>query len=104
VTASASSEAGALHRVIVVVSGLPPGGAATLSVAGRGVTVVLTHDDRCNSPHPQNCRVASAPATFEFNAVSVPESGATLVFTVSADGGTTDADGSNNRATVRLGS
>lgn len=104
VTASASSEAGALHRVIVVVSGLPPGGAATLSVTGRGVTVVLTHDDRCNSPHPQNCRVASAPATFEFNAVSVPESGATLVFTVSADGGTTDADGSNNRATVRLGS
>ena len=104
VTASASSEAGALHRVIVVVSGLPPGGAATLSVAGRGVTVVLTHDDRCNSPHPQNCRVASTPATFEFNAVSVPESGATLVFTVSADGGTTDADGSNNRATVRLGS
>jgi RNA polymerase sigma factor (sigma-70 family) len=104
VTASASSEAGALHRVVVVVSGLPPAGAATLSVAGRGVTVVLTHDDRCNSPHPQTCRVASATATFEFNAVSAPGSGASLVFTVSPDGGTTDADGSNNRATVRLGS
>jgi RNA polymerase sigma factor (sigma-70 family) len=104
VTASASSEAGALHRVVVVVSGLPPGGAASLSVAGHGVTVVVTHDDRCDSPHPETCRVASTPATFEFNAVSVPGSSASLVFTVSPDAGTADADGSNNRATVAFGS
>lgn len=104
VTASASSETGALHRVVVVVSGLPPGGAATLSVAGHGVTVVLTHDDRCNSPHPETCRVTSASATLEFSAVAAPASGASVVFTVSPDDGTADADGSNNRATVRLGS
>jgi RNA polymerase sigma factor (sigma-70 family) len=104
VTASASSEAGALHRVVVVVSGLRPGGDATLSVAGHGVTVVLTHDDRCDSPHPETCRVTSTPATLEFSAVAAPASGASVVFTVSPDGGTADADGSNNRATVRLGS
>ena len=104
VTASASSEAGALHRVVVVVSGLAPGGAATLSVAGHGVTVVLTHDDRCDSPHPKTCRVTSTPATLEFSAVAAPASGASVAFTVSPDSGTTDADGSNNRATVRLGS
>jgi RNA polymerase sigma factor (sigma-70 family) len=104
VTASASSEAGALHRVVVVVSGLPPGGAATLSVAGRGVTVVLTHDERCDSPHPETCRVTSTPATLEFSAVAAPSSGASVVFTVSPDGGTGDADRSNNRTTVALGS
>jgi RNA polymerase sigma factor (sigma-70 family) len=104
VTASASSEAGALHRVVVVVSGLPAGGAATLSVAGHGVTVVLTHDDRCDSPHPETCRVTSTPATLEFSAVTAPASGASVVFTVTPDDGTADADRSNNRATVALGS
>jgi RNA polymerase sigma factor (sigma-70 family) len=104
VTASASSQAGALHRVVVVVSGLPPGGAATLSVAGRGATVVVTHDDRCDSPHPETCRVSSTPATFAFSAVAAPASGASVVFTVFPDDGTADADGSNNRATVALGS
>jgi hypothetical protein len=73
-------------------------------VAGHGVTVVLTHDDRCDSPHPETCRVASTPARFEFNAVSVPGSSASLVFMVSPAGGTIDADGSNNRATVAFGS
>jgi RNA polymerase sigma factor (sigma-70 family) len=103
VTATASSQEGAVYRVTVEVSGLAPGGAATLSVAGRGVTVVLTHDGRCDSPHPQTCRVTSTPTTFEFTAVAAPGSDASVVFTVSPDDGTADADRSNNRATVPLG-
>jgi hypothetical protein len=104
VTASASSQTGAVHRVVVVVFGLAPGGSATLSVAGRGVTVVLTDDRRCDSPHPQACRVTSGPSTYAFTAVAAPGSDASVAFTVSPDDGTADADGSNNRATVRLGS
>ena len=102
VTASASSQQGAVHRVVVVVSGLAPGGTATLSVAGRGVIVVLTHDGRCDSPHPETCRVTRTPATLEFTAVAAPGSNASVVFTVSPDGGTVDANRSNNRAAVPL--
>jgi RNA polymerase sigma factor (sigma-70 family) len=104
VRARASSQHGAVHRVVVVVSGLAAGGTATLSVDGRGVTVVLTGDGRCDSPHPRSCRVTSAPATLEFTAAAVPGSNASVVFTVSPDGGTDDADRSNNRAAVPLGS
>ena len=101
--ASASSQHGVVHRVVVVVSGLAPGGSATLSVAGRGVTVVLTGDGRCDSPHPQTCQVTSAPATLEFTAAAAPGSNASVVFTVSPDGDTADANRSNNRAAVPLG-
>ena len=104
VTATSSSQQAAVHRVVVVVAGLAPGGSATLSVAGRGVTVVLTQDDRCASPHPQTCRVTSTPATLEFTALAAPGSNAAVVFTVSPDGGTADADRSNNQAAVPLGS
>ena len=104
VRATASSQHGAVHRVVVVVSGLAPGGTATLSVDGRGVAVVLTGDGRCDSPHPKSCRVASAPATLEFTAAAAPGSHASVVFTVSPEGGTADADRSNNRAAVPLGS
>ncbi|MGH3336292.1 MAG: hypothetical protein ACRDOZ_10770, partial [Nocardioides sp.] len=103
VTASASLRHGSVYRVVVVVSGLEPGGTATLSVAARGVTVVLTHDSRCDSPHPRACQVTSAPATLGFTAVAVPGSNASVVFTVSPDGGTADVDGSNNRVAVPLG-
>jgi RNA polymerase sigma factor (sigma-70 family) len=103
VTAHATSQHGTAHHVVVVVSGLAPGGTATLSVAEGGITVVLTHDGRCDSPHPDTCRVTSTPATLEFTAVAVPGSNPSLVFTVSPDGGTADADRSNNRATVPLG-
>jgi RNA polymerase sigma factor (sigma-70 family) len=103
VRASASSQQGAVHRVVVVVSGLAPGGTATLSVAGHGVTVVLTGDGRCDSPHPRTCRVTTAPATYEFTAAAAPGTHAAVVFTVSPDGGTADADRSNNRASVPLG-
>ena len=103
VRASASSQHGGVHRVVAVVSGLAPGGSATLSVAGRGVAVVLTGDGRCDSPHPRSCRVTSAPSTLEFTAAAVPGSHASVVFTVSPDGGTADADRSNNRAAVALG-
>ena len=102
VTARANSEHGAVHRVVVTVSGLAPGGTATLSVAGRGVTVVVTGDGRCGSPHPQTCRVSSTPATLDFTAVAAPRTDASVVFTVSPDQGTTDADRSNNRAAVSL--
>jgi RNA polymerase sigma factor (sigma-70 family) len=101
---SAMSQQGAVTRVVVRVSGLAPGGSAMLSVAGRGVVVVLTRDDRCDSPHPQSCRVTATPATLEFAAVSAPRSGAALVFTVTPAGGADDSDRSNNRATVPLGS
>jgi len=104
VTASASSRAGAVNRVVVVVTGLSRGGAARLSVAGHGVTVVLTHDGRCDSPHPTTCRVTSTPATLEFTAVAAPGSSSSLVFTVTPEDGATDTDRSNNRATVALGS
>ena len=100
--ARAGSEHGAVYRVVVTVSGLAPGGTATLSVAGRGVTVVLTGDGRCDSPHPTSCRVASTPATLEFTAVAAPRSDASVVFTVSPDQGAADADRSNNRAAVSL--
>ncbi len=103
VTATASSQAGAVHRVVVVVSGLAPGGTATLSVAGRGVTVVLTSDGRCGSPRPGTCRVTRTPATLEFTAAAAPGSNAFVVFSVTADGGTADADRSNNQAAVPLG-
>jgi hypothetical protein len=103
VTARASSEHGTVYRVVVTVSGLAPGGTAILSVAGRGVTVVLTGDGRCDSPHPTSCRVTSTPATLAFTAVAAPRSDASIVFTVSPDQGTADADRSNNRAAVSLG-
>jgi hypothetical protein len=104
VSARASSQEGALHRVVVVVSGLSPSGTATLTVAAHGATVVLTRDGRCDSPHPRTCRVTSSPATLTFTAVTAPDPGASLVFTVSSDGASTDPDRSNNRATVRFGS
>jgi hypothetical protein len=104
VSAQASSQEGALHRVVVVVSGLRPGGNATLSVAARGVNVVLTRDDRCDSPHPRTCQVTTAPTTLRFTAVTAPHSDASLTFTVSSDGESADPDRSNNRATVRFGS
>jgi RNA polymerase sigma factor (sigma-70 family) len=103
VTAEDSSQVDTVHRVVVTVSGLAPGGSATLSVDGRGVTVVLTDDRRCDFPHPQTCEVTSTPASFAFTAVAVPGSDASVTFTVSPDEGTTDDDPSNNRATVRLG-
>jgi RNA polymerase sigma factor (sigma-70 family) len=104
VTAQATSQEGAMHRVVVTVSGLSPGGTATLSLAARGVTVVLTRDGRCDSPHPRTCRVATSPATLEFTAVTAPGTDASLVFRVSPDGGPTDPDRSNNRAAVQFGS
>jgi RNA polymerase sigma factor (sigma-70 family) len=104
VSARTASETGAVHRIVVVVSGLAPGGTATLSVAEHGVTVVLTGDDRCDSPHPHTCRVAATPATIEFRAVAPPRSDASLLFTVTPGHGTGDADRSNNRASVPLGS
>ena len=84
-------------------SGLAPDGTATLSVAARGVTVVLTHDGRCDSPHAETCRVTSTPATLEFTAVAPPGSSSSVVFTVSHDGDTADSDRSNNRVAVPLG-
>ena len=103
VRASASSQTGVAHRVVVVVSGLSPGGSATLSVAGRGVTVVLTDDGRCDSPHARSCTLTSSPATVQFTAVAPPGTDAALVFTGSPGGGATDVDRSNNRAVVPLG-
>jgi RNA polymerase sigma factor (sigma-70 family) len=103
VRAEDSSQTGTVHRVVVAVSGLAPGGSATLSVDGRGVTVVLTDDRRCGSPQPQTCEVTSTPATFVFTAVAVPGTDASVTFTVSPDEGTADDDPSNNRATVLLG-
>ena len=52
VTATSSSQQAAVHRVVVVVAGLAPGGSATLSVAGRGVTVVLTQRRPVRLPAP----------------------------------------------------
>ena len=103
VSATTSSQAGAVHHVVVTVTGLAPDGTATLSVASSGVTVVLTHDSRCDTPHAQTCQVAGAPATFEFTAVAPPRTGASLVFTVTPEVDTPDVDRSNNRATVPLG-
>ena len=93
-----------MHRVLVSVAGLAPDGTATLSLASSGVTVVLTHDSRCDTPPAQSCQVAGSPTTFEFTAVAPPGTGASLAFTVTPDGNTPDADRSNNRATVPLGS
>jgi RNA polymerase sigma factor (sigma-70 family) len=103
VTATDSSQTGTVHRVVVTVSGLAQGGSATLSIDGRGVTVVLTDDRRCGSPQPQTCEVNSTPTTFVFTAVAVPGTDASVTFTVSPDEETADDDPSNNRATVRLG-
>jgi len=93
-----------VNRVVVVVSGLNPGGSAALNVTARGVTVVLTRDGRCDSPHPRTCRVTTSPATLAFTAVAAPGTDASLVFTVASDGPSTDPDRSNNRAAVRFGS
>ena len=46
--------------------------------------------------------MSSTPATLEFTAVAAPRTDASVVFTVSPDEGTTDADRSNNRAAVSL--
>jgi RNA polymerase sigma factor (sigma-70 family) len=104
VSAGTTSEHGTMHRVLAVVTGLAPQGTATLTVATHGLTVVLTGEDACDSPHPRSCRVASSPTTLEFRAVTTPGSAAFLVFTVTPDDGGGDADPSNNRVTVPLGS
>ena len=104
VSARTTSEHGTVHRVVAVVSGLAPQGTATLTVAAQGLTVVLTGEEACDSPHPRSCRVASTPTTLEFRAVTTPGSAAALVLTVTPDEGAGDADPSNNRVTVPLGS
>ena len=104
VSARTTSEHGTVHRVVAVVSGLAPQGTATLTVAAQGLTVVLTGEEACDSPHPRSCRVTSSPTTLEFRAVTTPGSAAALVFTVAPDDGAGDADPSNNRVTVPLGS
>jgi hypothetical protein len=104
VSARVTSEHDTVHRVVAVVSGLAPQETATLTVAARGLTVVLTSEGACDSPHPRSCRVASSPTTLEFSAVTTPGSAGALVFTVASDDGADDADPSNNRVTVHLGS
>ena len=94
------------HRVVVTVSGLAPRGAATLSVTGRGLALVVTLDGRCAPlrSEPSSCRVTTAPTTFAFTAVAAPATASALVFTVTATPARPTRDRANNRTTVPLGS
>ncbi len=106
VTGRATTGPALAHQVVVTVSGLAPGGGATLSVTGRGLTLVVTLDGRCAPlrSNPASCHVTTAPTTFTFTAVAAPVTPAALVFTVTPEAGTVDRDRTNNRTTVPLGS
>lgn len=103
-SASAETQGGGVHTIVVRVVGLAPGSTATLTIEGHGAPVVLSGDDRCERPMVGSgtCTVPE-DTTYEFTGIGPVGLDSSLVFTVVPDGQAADAEPSDNRATVELG-
>nr|WP_281363299.1 sigma-70 family RNA polymerase sigma factor [Nocardioides perillae] len=102
VDASAERE-GPLWRVGAAVTGLAPGGSATLVVRADGPVLARVADPRCarTGRWEVTCRLADGPTSLSFRARQLlgPR---TLTFTITADPGTPDASPAGGSDAVRL--
>jgi DNA-directed RNA polymerase specialized sigma24 family protein/anti-sigma factor RsiW len=104
VSASSSDLLGLLWGIDVRVSGLTPGGSATLVVrSSGGGSTGLTMDGRCSrvSGGGASCRVSNTPASYHFNAQALVGRSNTLTFTVYPDGDS-DANTGDNSTSVTI--